>query len=454
MNLKNPTLQILSADLPLFFKLLWPALLQGLLTTVIFFTDRVLLGHYHSDGLSVMQACGPILWSIFSVCSAVGIGLLAVMGRYLGAGETQKAKAIFDQSMKFSFYLGLFVLVIGLSTMELMTQITSSGSAKMIALSPQYFIPIYLIAPIKIIGDLAFVGLQAHQDTKSQMWISGLCGLTNLLISWLLVYGIGFLPELGILGASIGSAVSFVMQGVLAMIVLRKKQAHNHEGFSLFKLNLTILTPVLQISKTALLEKLIYHGGYIAFASMIGGLGSTAMAAHQALLAVESLGFIASDAFAVVSGSMVAQKMGAKQIKSASVAGWTSAFLGAFFMSFWGLGFWLIPEKFMSVVTKDPQLITDGVKCLMIVAIAQPLMSVCGAFSGALRGAGDVKSPLIVTMICPIFVRLISCYYLAYQLNMGIVGIWAGACLDWVVRSMMLGYFFYQGKWQKIEIKD
>lgn len=121
-------------------------------------------------------------------------------------------------------------------------------------------------------------------------------------------------------------------------------------------------------------------------------------------------------------------------------------------MSFWGLGFWLIPEKFMSVVTKDPQLITDGVKCLMIVAIAQPLMSVCGAFSGALRGAGDVKSPLIVTMICPIFVRLISCYYLAYQLNMGIVGIWAGACLDWVVRSMMLGYFFYQGKWQKIEI--
>ena len=143
-------------------------------------------------------------------------------------------------------------MVIGLFTMELMTQITSSGSAKMIALAPQYFIPIYLIAPIKIIGDLAFVGLQAHQDTKSQMWISGLCGLTNLLISWLLIYGIGFLPELGILGASIGFAVSFVIQGVLALIVLRQQQEQSHVDFSLCKLTLTTLTPVLVISKTAL----------------------------------------------------------------------------------------------------------------------------------------------------------------------------------------------------------
>jgi Na+-driven multidrug efflux pump len=212
------------------------------------------------------------------------------------------------------------------------------------------------------------------------------------------------------------------------------------------------LSSVLTIAKTATLEKLIYHGGYISFAAMIGGLGSTAMAAHQALLAVESLGFIAADAFAIVAGALVAQEMGAGKIREANLSGWISASLGALLMSLWGLGFWFFPEWFMNLVTKDPQLIADGIKCLRVVAIAQPLMSVCGAFSGALRGAGDVKSPLIVTMICPIFVRLGSCYYLAYVLKLGIVGIWAGACLDWVVRSLFLGFFFYRGKWKKIKI--
>ena len=60
--------------------LAWPAVLQGLLLTVVFLTDRTLLGHYHADGLGVVQICGPALWSLFSLSGSLDIGALALMG--------------------------------------------------------------------------------------------------------------------------------------------------------------------------------------------------------------------------------------------------------------------------------------------------------------------------------------------------------------------------------------
>ena len=64
--------------------LAWPAILQGLLLTIVFLTDRMLLGHYHTDGLGVMQICGPALWSLFSLCGSLDVGVLALMGRAKG----------------------------------------------------------------------------------------------------------------------------------------------------------------------------------------------------------------------------------------------------------------------------------------------------------------------------------------------------------------------------------
>ena len=68
-----------------------PAAIQALLTVVIFFTDRLLLGRYDSAALGSMQISGPVLWSVFSVCGAFCAGLLAVVGRSIGAEDRERA---------------------------------------------------------------------------------------------------------------------------------------------------------------------------------------------------------------------------------------------------------------------------------------------------------------------------------------------------------------------------
>ncbi|MDP6933590.1 MAG: MATE family efflux transporter, partial [Myxococcota bacterium] len=62
------------------FDLAWPAILQGLVVSLVFFTDRLLLGRYGAPELASMNVSGPILWSLFMVFGAYGAGAVAVIG--------------------------------------------------------------------------------------------------------------------------------------------------------------------------------------------------------------------------------------------------------------------------------------------------------------------------------------------------------------------------------------
>jgi Na+-driven multidrug efflux pump len=80
------SLPALSAEVA---RLAGPAIVQGLLHTVVLFTDRLLLGRYSADALASMQVSGPLLWSVFSVLGALGAGVLAA--QKLGAGRPDDA---------------------------------------------------------------------------------------------------------------------------------------------------------------------------------------------------------------------------------------------------------------------------------------------------------------------------------------------------------------------------
>ena len=93
--------------------LAWPAVLQGLLSTIILFTDRLILGSYHDAALASMQVSGPVMWSIFSLFGAYSIGVLALIGRYIGAEEPKKAAHVYGTALCIATALGTLVGVLG-----------------------------------------------------------------------------------------------------------------------------------------------------------------------------------------------------------------------------------------------------------------------------------------------------------------------------------------------------
>ena len=291
-----------------------------------------------------------------------------------------------------------------------------------------------------------FTAFQASGDTKTPMWLTGISGVANLSISWVLVFGSFGAPQMGIMGAAIGTIAASGISSGLGLLLLRRSFIRPRLPSK------KALNSILKVAWPALGEKLLFHIGFLVFTAYVGRLGEQAMTAHQALMAIESLGYIAANGFGIAAAAIAAQKLGAAKPDSAQKGVEIAAKLGFLTLCAIGLFFFVGAEWLIGLFTQNVEIIALGSTCMIIAAISQPLMVIGDVYGGALRGAGDTKTPMKAALVGPLAVRLTACWILAYWLQMGLIGIWIGSTLDWAVRAAWLWYAFKKGKWKTITV--
>jgi putative MATE family efflux protein len=401
-----------------------------------------------------MQISGPVLWSMSSVLFAFSAGTMAIIGRSVGAGEQERIHETLLTIMGFSAVVGLLMTGLGLASLDWIAAMMGGGvetSQAVRDLSMEYMSVVFWVAPLSFIASSGIVALQAGGDTRSPMWISGVSGVVNLGLSWVLIFGHLGAPELGVFGAAIGTAASFGVQAGLVLLVLLRAAG----PVKLRPLRLPTLgplMPVLRVSGPTFAEKAIFHAGFLFFAGFVGHLGDEAMTANQSLIAIESLGFMVSFGFGIASSALVAQKLGAGLPDDAAACGWLATGMGAVFLGGVGVFFLLFADTLVGFFSSDPEVIALAVPCLRVAAVAQPLMAITDALAGSLRGAGDTRSPMLVAIAGPVVVRLLACWILAFEMDLGLLGIWIATTLDWLVRAVWLAVIFRRGRWRSIVV--
>ena len=87
-----------------------------------------------------------------------------------------------------------------------------------------------------------------------------------------------------------------------------------------------------------------------------------------------------------------------------------------------------------------------------ISAAEQPFLGAEMVLAGSLRGAGDTRSPMWVTLFGAVFLRVAVVYLLAVTLDLGLAGVWWGTAIDWAGRSTLIWFLFRRGKWKRVEV--
>ena len=431
--------------------LVWPAVIQGLLSTIILFSDRLILGQYSDLALGSMQVSGPLMWSLFSLFGAYGSGVLAIIGRSMGASDHRRASQTLGTALCIGLLLGTIVGFLGFWSAPSITSCmlgTRTSESLIAPMSITYLKTVMLSGPLILMGAVTTVAFQASGDTKTPMWLTLFSGCMNLLVSWILVFGIGPFPEWGILGAAIGTACATTSNALLGLLLvyIRKKKLYIGRP-SFFDMQ-----AIFRISWASFGEKILFHSGFLIFAAYIGRLGDIEMTTHQSLMAIESLGYIGAHAFGIAAGTLVAQQLGKKNPQRAEESVWFSATVGVYTLCAIGLFFVLFATPLIRLFSTDPLVLSLGIQCMYVAGVAQPLMAITDVFGGALRGAGDTKTPMKVAIVGPLILRPLLCYLLCFHFNMGLLGIWIGSTADWLVRSLWLYFAFRKGAWKEIEV--
>ncbi|MDF1561913.1 MAG: MATE family efflux transporter [Deltaproteobacteria bacterium] len=437
------------------YRLAWPAVLQGLLLTLAFQVDRLLLGQYSADALASMQVSGPLLWSMVSVATAASAGTVAVVGRAYGAGDEERARLSTEAILAFALGVGVIAGgVVFLARVPITELLAGAGTGLPVRDAAVTYLSIVApAAPLAFAGVLAVTALQASGDTRTPMIVSALAQTVNLGGDALLIFGLGGCPELGVQGAAIASAAAFLMQALVLLYILRRRRRGARlGGLRLGPEHWQTLRAILRPSKAAYVEKIIFHVGFLGFVALISRLGDVAMAANQALIAIESLGFITADGFGIAAGTLIASNLGRGDPERASQAGYVALGLAVVTLLAVSLLFVLLPEPLMSLFADEREIISLGARCLLVAAVAQPLMAAAAVYSSALRGAGDTATPMRVALVGPVFVRITATWLLAFHLGWGLVGVWVATTLDWTLRTVWLGLAYARGRWKSLEV--
>ncbi|MEM9862115.1 MAG: MATE family efflux transporter [Myxococcota bacterium] len=413
---------------------------QGLLHTLLFLVDRIMLGRHDPDSLAAMQIGGPLVWAVFSTLYALNVGPVALVGRAVGAGDAALATAATRGAMALGLVVGLFAGALGLLLIQPLLLLFPNAGPDVHAEASAYLLAVLPGLPFVLLSLTGAAVLSAAGDTRTPFLISAVGNALNIGVNALLI------PQLGAMGAGIGSTAAVVLQSLFLIHWLRgRSRVLSLEGRGGER---AALRRVLEVSMPAVAERIVQHIGFYGFVVMVGWLGPAAMAANQSLVSLESIAFLSADGIGIAAAAVVAQKLGAGESETASRGGWIALRLSLAWMVIIGATFALVPETLMSIFITDEDIVALGVRCLFVAAVAQPFMGSAIVLAQALRGAGETRLPFMSMVVCGLGVRLAATWYFAFALDYGLVGVWIGSTLDWMCRFAILGGAFYRGTWR------
>jgi putative MATE family efflux protein len=190
----------------------------------------------------------------------------------------------------------------------------------------------------------------------------------------------------------------------------------------------------------------------IFYVSIITGFGTTALAAHQIGLRIESLSYMPGFGFAVAATALVGQNLGAQDPHKAEQSGWEAAKLGALLMGSAGLCMIIFPSQMARLFVSDPEVVNLAIWYLRIVGISEPALALIFTLAGGLQGAGDTRSPLYISIFGLWLFRIPLAYILGVVLEWGVIGAWTAMTVDTFIRGGLYVYRFKAGKWKHVQV--
>jgi MATE family multidrug resistance protein len=273
--------------------------------------------------------------------------------------------------------------------------------------------------------------LQAMNRAAPVMFALVTANLVNVAGNWVLVYGHFGARAMGAEGSGWATCVSRVYMVLVLLIYLLYDASARRTG--LFDVRLVPdferIGELVRLGLPAAAQLSLEVGVFAAATALIGTLDPLSLAAHQIALNTASFTYMVPLGISSAAAVRVGQALGRGDVHAAGRAGWTAMALGAGFMACAGVVLLTVPGYVARVFTTDRDVIRTAVSLLAVAAAFQLFDGLQTVATGALRGAGNTRTPMICHLLLYWLVGLPLGHVLCFAMGWGALGLWAGLSL-------------------------
>lgn len=427
-----------------------PVLISQLSFTMMGLIDTVMVGRLGVTALAAVGLGNFITWWLLAFVIGMISGVNTLVAQAVGGSRPRAAGAALFQGL----YLGWIMAAVLVAFWPLVPWIIGriGATPEAAGIATDYM-------QVRMLGGLGFVFLMVSDSfyrglgrTGVLMW-SGLAQMgLNCGLNYLLIFGHFGAPRLGASGAAWGTILAQLIIGLFLWSTIhgRKRMQDEFELGDTWRFDRRVFRRLTRLSLPIAVQYFMEMGGITVFFALIARLGDAEMAVTNAVIQTWSVAFMGAVALSVGSTTLVGQCVGAQRPEDGRLAVDRIMKLGYGFSAIVAMAYLAVPEKLL-------ELFVQGADLERLLPLARPLfliVVICLVFdftfhilSGALRGAGDTRYPMMVT-IGTSWLVFVPATMIATRW-FGLIGAWSCLFLDVVIMASLIWLRFRGQAWER-----
>lgn len=390
---------------------------------ILGFADTLMVGRYSTDALAASAFVNNLFTLFTFLLMGYSYGLTPIVSALFGQGKQAEAgEQLKPALLSGTVFCLLLMAVWGIAYFNL----EHFGQPdELLPLIRPYF----LVILVSMIFVMLYNELRQFTDglthTTLGMYTLMIGNALNIVGNWLLIYGPGPFPEMGLMGAGIATLLARVLMVVLMVAALwwKKGYAPYREGFARCRASLDGMQAIVRASLPIAIQMGLECAAFTMSAVMAGWVGKVELAAYQVMVTIGTLGFLLYYSFGAGTSIRVANFYGQHDrtnVFHAGAAGRNLLFLMAACSS---LLIYLLAEPLIRVFTTDTAVIAISLSLIPFLVLYQfaDAMQIC--YANILRGTGHVLAMVRIAIISYLIVNIPAAFILGFPLGWGVKGI-------------------------------
>ena len=433
-----------------------PSILQQMVVTAMEYIDAAMVGHIGAEATAAIGIVSSSTWLLHGVLVGLYTAFSIQIAQYLGADRQEDARGVLRQSMLFNLILGLGAAAFGIGISRFLPGWLGADPSLQ-ANASAYFAIWSAALPFTMAMGMYTAQLRATGDALTPGLISVLVCVLDIVFNFFLinpsrtlvlfgrtvtVWGAG----LGVPGAALGTALSDVVGGLLALAILLLRDGPlciRRPGS--WKITRSCLMNLWRVGAPLAAERAALSSAQVVLVRIVSGLGTVAIAANSLGVSAEGLCYMAGYGIQDASIALIGQAVGANRRDMSKRFAWLCTLMGMGIMALSGAGLWLFAPALMGIFTANAAVIALGARVLRIEAFAEPMFGASIVASGAMQGAGDSTACFVLNLVSMWGIRLTLASLLAPRF--GLVGVWGAMCCELCIRGLLFLVRLARGKW-------
>lgn len=430
-----------------------PLLIGNLAQQLYNTVDSIVVGKYVGDtALAAVGASGPILNLLLVLFMGIATGATVMVSQYFGARQGDLLSKTVGNTIVLTIVSSAVIMVLGpFITGPLLSLLNTPSD--IFGYSETYLVIIF----VGIIGAAAYNILSGVlRGLGDSFWplvyLMIACGL-NIVLDLLFVVVFHW----DVAGVAIATVISQILSGILCLIRLLHMKNIVLVKRSSLRLHKELVWELTRLGLPAGLSQAIFSLAAMVVQSLTNSFSTAVIASSIVVMRVDGFAMMPNFTFGTAMTTFTGQNIGARQMDRVHQGTRDGTIMGVVAATILTAMILIFGRPLMGMFTNTPEVVDTSFHFMCILAVGYIAMSITQVLSGVMRGAGDTMTPMWISIITTVIIRVPIAYGIAWftaadKSNLGTGNpdcLYISLLASWILGALITWFLYRRGKWRQ-----